>query len=101
MHYGYHNKHLENSVGPILWRYAVVHVCSTDGEDFLIIDNSVSFDSGLFPGALRCFLVGIFEDSVAEDDETILLLLSSDNGLVDPQRDVLLVTIRNGNPIYT
>lgn len=73
---------------------------STVDVDFVILDEAVTFVAESPPGTSLCFTVSIVADDVRENDETIDLLLLSDDIIVD-ETSIFTITIEEGEYLYS
>ena len=69
----------------------------TAGEDYVVFDGTVSFPALSEPGDVVCLNISIVVDDERENDETIELLLTSQDTNVDPEASSTTVIIEEGD----
>ena len=71
-----------------------ISLYTTGGVDYVPVEEVVTFSIGSLTGETQCFNVTVFDDGISEPPETFSLSLSSTEA-VDPNRDLLTVTIQD------
>ena len=69
----------------------------TAGEDYVVFDGTVSFPAQSEPRDVVCLNISIVVDDDRENDETIELLLTSQDTNVDPEASATTVIIEEGD----
>lgn len=67
--------------------------CYAGGEDYGFVSEIITFAAQSMPGDTQCFSVTIFNDTLRESDETFNLVLTSQEVVVNLNRNELVVTI--------